>query len=240
MLKLDILVIAAHPDDAELGCGGTIASHVRQGKKVGIVDLTRGELGTRGTPEIRAREAEAAQKVLGLSVRENLGFSDAFFANDRAHQLALIQVIRKYQPDIILANAVEDRHPDHGRAAALVKESCFYAGLRKIETIYQDKPQQPWRPAQLYHFIQSNYINPDLIVDVSDSWEKKMEAIRCFESQFDGNNNPEEPQTFLTTPIFLQFVEARARELGHSIGVTYGEGFTIDKPIGLQSFYDIH
>lgn len=238
MIKLDILVLAAHPDDAELSCGGTIAAHVAMGKKVGIVDLTRGELGTRGTPEIRTREAEASQDVLGVSVRENIGFADGFFVNDKEHQRALIQVIRKYQPDIVLANAVDDRHPDHARGAALARDACFYAGLRRIETEYKGKSQQAWRPEKIYHFIQSNYIQPDLVVDISEYWEKKMQAIRCFESQFEGGS-ADEPQTYLTTPIFMQFIEARAKELGHSIGVAYGEGFTTEKQIKVKNFYDL-
>lgn len=239
MNKLDLLVLAAHPDDAELSCGGTIAAHVAMGKKVGIIDFTKGELGTRGTPEVRAQEAEASQRVLGVSVRENLGFADGFFLNDQAHQLILIKMIRKYQPDIVLANAIEDRHPDHARAAALTRDACFLAGLRKIETEADGQKQEAWRPGKVYHFIQSNYIKPDVVVDISDHWHTKMEAIKCFASQFDSDHS-DEPQTFLTTPIFLQFVEARSRELGHSIGVAYGEGFTVEKQIGIRSFYDIH
>ncbi len=239
MEKLDILVLAAHPDDAELSCGGTIAAHIAQGKKVGIIDLTRGELGTRGTPEIRAQEASAAQHMLGVSMRENMGFADGFFVNDEEHQRALIRVLRKYQPEMVLTNALADRHPDHARAAALVRDACFFAGLRKIETEEESKPQQPWRPAKLYHFIQSVYQKPDVVVDISAYWETKMQAIQCFKSQFDSSDT-KEPQTFLTTPIFLQFVEARARELGHAIGVAYGEGFNVEKQIGVKSLYDFY
>lgn len=239
MSKLNILVLAAHPDDAELGCGGTIAAHVAMGKKVGIIDLTRGELGTRGTPALRIREAEAARKVLGVSVRENMEFADGFFTNDREHQIPLIKMIRTYQPDIVLANAIDDRHPDHARAAALARDACFLAGLRKIETEVNGLPQQAWRPQKVYHFIQSRYIQPDVVVDISDYWQTKIEAIRCFASQFDSNYS-DEPQTFLTTPIFLQFVEARARETGHAIGAAYGEGFTMEKQIGIKSLYDLY
>ncbi len=239
MKKLDILVLAAHPDDAELSCGGTVAAHIAQGKKVGIIDLTRGELGTRGTPEIRAQEAADAQQALGISVRENMGFADGFFVNDEEHQRALIRVLRKYQPDIVLANALSDRHPDHARAAALARDACFFAGLRKIETEEEGKPQHPWRPARLYHFVQSVYQKPDIVVDISAYWETKMRAVQCFKSQFDSSNT-KEPQTFLTTPIFLQFVEARARELGHAIGVAYGEGFNVEKQIGVKSLYDFY
>ncbi len=239
MKKLDILVLAAHPDDTELSCGGTVAAHVAQGKKVGIIDLTRGELGTRGTPEIRAQEAADAQHVLGVSVRENMGFADGFFVNDEEHQRALIRVLRKYQPDMVLANALSDRHPDHARAAALARDACFFAGLRKIETEEEGKPQPAWRPARLYHFIQSVYQKPDIVVDISAYWETKMRAVQCFKSQFDSSDT-KEPQTFLTTPIFLQFVEARARELGHAIGVAYGEGFNVEKQIGVKSLYDFY
>lgn len=236
-MKLDILVIAVHPDDAELGCGGTIASHVAMGKHVGIVDLTAGELGTRGTVEIRARESAASSKVLGIKVRENLGFADGFFANDRRHQLEVIRIIRKYQPELVIANAVNDRHPDHGRAAQLSRDACFLSGLRMIETVDEGKVQQSWRPRQVWHMVQSVYIAPDVVVDVSAHWETKMEAIRCFKSQFDASEG-DEPGTFLTTPFFMKFVEARGQEYGHAIGVAYGEGFTTDKQLGVDSLFD--
>lgn len=237
-MKLDILVITVHPDDAELGCGGTIASHVAMGKKVGIVDLTAGEMGTRGTPEIRAQESAASTKVLGISVRENLGFADGFFANDKEHQLELIKVIRKYQPELVIANAVKDRHPDHGRAALLARDACFLSGLRMIKTEVEGEEQSAWRPSQVWHMVQSMYIVPDIVVDVSDHWETKMESIRCFKSQFDGSVG-DEPGTFLTTPYFMKFVEARGMEYGHAIGVAYGEGFTNDKQMGVNSLFDL-
>lgn len=236
-MKSDILVIAVHPDDAELGCGGTIASHVAMGKKVGIVDLTAGELGTRGSVEIRARESAASSKVLGIKVRENLGFADGFFANDRKHQLEIIRIIRKYQPELVIANAVNDRHPDHGRAAQLSRDACFLSGLRMIETIDEGKVQESWRPKQVWHMVQSQYIVPDVVVDVSKHWETKMEAIRCFKSQFDATEG-DEPGTFLTTPLFMKFVEARGQEYGHAISVAYGEGFTTDKQLGVTSLFD--
>lgn len=236
-MKLDILVITVHPDDAELGCGGTIASHVAMGKKVGIVDLTRGEMGTRGTVEVREQEANAASKVLGVSVRENLSMADGFFANDREHQLQLIKAIRRYQPDLVIANAIKDRHPDHGRAALLAKDACFLSGLRMIETKDEGKSQESWRPKQVWHMVQSMYITPDVVVDVSAHWETKMEAIRCFKSQFDASEG-DDPGTFLTTPLFMKFVEARGQEYGHAIGVAYGEGFTNDKQLGVESLYD--
>ncbi len=236
--KLDILVITTHPDDAELGCGGTIASHIAMGKKVGIADLTQGELGTRGTPKLRAEEAAAAQRVLGVTVRENLGLADGFFANDKEHQLAIIKVIRQYQPDIVITNAITDRHPDHGRGAQLTKDACFYAGLRMIAS-EMDGPQEAWRPGKIYYMVQNNYIQPDIVVDISDYWHTKLAAIKCFSSQFDAKSS-DEPQTHLTTPHFLHFVEARAREYGHAIGVAFGEGFTVDKQIGVRSLYDLY
>ena len=237
-MKLDLLVFTAHPDDAELSCAGTIISHVQRGKKVGIVDLTRGELGTRGTPEIRAAEAANAMKVMGLSARENLGFRDGFFIDDEAHRLEVVKMIRKYQPDIILANAVSDRHPDHGRAAKLVSESCFIAGLKMVETSLEGAPQQPWRPKAVYHYIQSVFITPDFVVDVSDAWEKKMEAIRCFKSQFhDPSSN--EPSTYISSPEFLKMLESRGKELGHAIGAAYGEGFTKERHLGVSDLFGL-
>lgn len=237
-MKLDILALAAHPDDTELGCSGTIAAHVAAGKRVGIVDFTRGELGTRGTPAVREQEAEDSRKLLGVAVRENLEFADGFFANDQAHQREVVRMIRRYRPEVVLANAVTDRHPDHGRGAALARDACFIAGLRKVETSWDGKPQEAWRPTRVYHYIQAYSIVPDFIVDISDHWETKIKAIRSFASQFGGAAN-DEPETYLTTPIFLQFIEARARELGHSIGVAYGEGFTAAQPLGVRQLDDI-
>lgn len=238
MSKVDLLVISAHPDDAELGCGATIAQLVAQGKTVGMLDLTRGELGTRGTVEIRAQEAEDGRKILGASFRENLEFADAFFSNDQAHQREIIRAIRRFQPEIVLTNAIHDRHPDHGRAANLVREACFYAGLRKISTHWDESEQSAWRPRQVYHYIQSEPIVPDLVVDVSDHWETKMKSIRAFKSQFNAQEGSD-PQTFLTTPLFLNFIEARGKELGHAIGVAYGEGFTVNGQIGIKSIWDL-
>ena len=226
-MKLDILVLAAHPDDAELGCGGTILKHVAMGHKVGVVDLTRGELGTRGTPETRAKEAADSAKILGLSVRENLGLPDGFFVNGKEHQLEVVKAIRKYQPDIILANAVYDRHPDHGRGSELAFEASFLSGLKKVET-----GQSPWRAKTVYHYIQSQLLQPDFVVDVSDFWEKKIEAIRAFKTQFHDPNN-KEPDTFISSPAFMKLVESRGHEYGHSIGVKYGEGYTVRRSIGV-------
>jgi bacillithiol biosynthesis deacetylase BshB1 len=232
-MKLDILVLAAHPDDAELGCGGTILKHVAMGHKVGVIDFTRGELGTRGTPETREKEAADSAKILGLSVRENVGLPDGFFVNGKEHQLEVVKVIRKYQPDIILANAVYDRHPDHGRGSELAFEASFLSGLKKVET-----GQAPWRPKVMYHYIQSQLLQPDFVVDVSDFWEKKMEAIRAFRSQFHDPNS-KEPDTFISSPAFMKLVESRGHEYGHSIGVKYGEGYTVRRSIGVNSLTDL-
>jgi bacillithiol biosynthesis deacetylase BshB1 len=227
-MKLDILVMAAHPDDAELAVSGTIAGAIAQGKKVGIVDFTRGELGTRGTPEIRLAESTAASQVLGIHARENLELADGFFQNNRESQMKLIEVIRKYQPEIVLANALEDRHPDHGKGASLAIDACFLSGLRKIET-----GLPAWRPKHLYHYIQDRYLEPDFVVDISAHWELKEKAIRAFKSQFFDPNSTE-PASYISSPDFLNFIQARAQEMGHKIGVKYGEGFQSQSPIQLS------
>lgn len=233
-MKLDILVFASHPDDAELGCGGTILSEVKKGKKVGIVDLTLGELGTRGNPDLRKKETAKSSKVLGIAIRENLQFRDAFFINDESHQLEIVKVIRKYKPDIILANAIQDRHPDHPKAAQLVSQSVFVSGLLKIETEIDTGKQEAWRPSKVYHYIQSWHIKPDFIINISDFWEKKMEAIKCFESQFYSRESAE-PETFISSPEFLKLLEARAKEYGSLIGVEFGEGFTVERTPGISA-----
>ena len=237
-MKLDILVLASHPDDAELGCGGTIVKHITSGYKVGVVDFTRGELGTRGTAQTRNQEAADSAKILGLTARENLDLADGFFQNDKECQLAVIKAVRKYQPDIILANATYDRHPDHGRGAALAFEACFLSGLSKLETQLDGSKQNAWRPKAFYHYIQSQFIAPDFIVDISDVWDKKLEAIRAFRTQF-FDPTSKEPETYISSPAFLKLLEARAIEMGHGIGVKYGEGFTVRRWIGVKSLYDI-
>lgn len=238
-MKLDILVLAAHPDDAELGCGGTIAKHIALGHKVGIVDLTRGELGTRGTPETREREAAESARILSVSVRENLNLKDGFFQNDPQSQLTVIREIRKYQPKIILANAVSDRHIDHGKGASLAHDATFLSGLVKIETRDEQGGQQkPWRPDALYHYVQSQFITPDFVVDITDHWETKMKAIKAFGSQF-FNPASKEPETYISKPGFLRMIEARAVEYGHAIGATYGEGFTVRRFIGVDSLFNL-
>ena len=239
-MKLDILVMAVHPDDAELSCAGTIASHIAAGKKVGIVDFTQGELGTRGTPAIRLAESEAATEILGLHARENLGFRDGFSVNDETHQRMLMEVIRRYQPDIVLANAMDDRHPDHGRAAKLAIDACFYSGLRMVETIDRllGTPQQAWRPKAVYHYIQDRYLEPDFVFDITPFWSIKDQAVRAFRSQFHDPTSSD-PESYLSSPDFLLFVEARARDMGHKIGVTYGEGFTMARPPGVRDLFSL-
>ena len=239
-MKLDILAIAAHPDDIELGCSGTILMEIKNGKKVGIVDLTQGELGTRGTIETRAKEAKQAAELLGVVVRENMKMADGFFQNDPHHQMKLIPFIRKYQPEIILANAPEDRHPDHGRAAKLISDAAFLSGLQKIETKEETgKPQHAWRPKYVFHFIQDRYLEPSFVIDITDVFEKRMESIKCFSSQFyspgTGKDN-DEPQSYISTPEFLDSIVARARMMGKRIGVKYGEGFITEKSIGFKNF----
>lgn len=235
MQKLDILAFGAHPDDVELGCGGTILAAVAEGKKVGIIDLTKGELGTRGTVDIRLMEAQAASKVLGVTVRENLGMADGFFKNDQDHQLVIIECIRRFQPTIVLCNAPEDRHPDHGRAAALVADACFLSGLNKIQTTHNGEAQTAWRPANVFHYIQSRSLTPSFVVDISAHMDKKMESILAHSSQF-FDPNSKEPDTFISGNSFLEFVKGRAKELGQQIGVDFAEGFISNKIIGVKSF----
>ncbi len=238
MIKLDILALAAHPDDVELSSAGTLIKAIQQGKKAGIVDFTRGELGTRGTPEIRMQEAQAAATIMGLSARENLGFRDGFFKNDEEHQLEVVKAIRKYQPEIVLANAIDDRHPDHGRASFLSKEACFLAGLAMIETVVDGVKQAPWRPKAVYHYIQSIPHTPDFIVDVSSVWETKMNAIRAFKTQFHDPKSGER-ETYISSPRFMKMVDSRGNHYGHEIGVEYGEGFTVERAIGTDTIFNL-
>jgi bacillithiol biosynthesis deacetylase BshB1 len=239
MLKLDILVLPVHPDDAELGCSGTILKEIAQGKKVGIVDLTRGELGTRGSAEIRDQEAAESSRILGLAVRDNLELPDGFFENTKEYQLKVIEAIRRFRPEIVITNAYHDRHPDHGRASELVEASAFLAGLRKIETRYNNEVQEAWRPNLVLHFIQDNYIKPDILIDVTNHWDKKIESIYAFGSQFFNPDWENEPQTYISSPDFIAVIEARAREFGKSIGVKYAEGFTSKKILGVDTLFDL-
>ena len=237
-MKLDILVLAVHPDDAELGCSGTILKHIALGKKVGIVDFTRGELGTRGTAETRDAEAADSARILGLHARENLRFKDGFFKNDEAHQIEVIKMIRKYQPEIVLSNALEDRHPDHGRAGDLANDACFLSGLTKIRTQLNGDEQEAWRPRLLFQYIQDRYIRPDIIVDITPYIETKIASIKAFKTQF---FNPEldEPDTYISSPDFFESVIGRCREFGKSIGTTYAEGFTSRKLLGIDDLFQL-
>lgn len=237
-MKLDILAFGAHPDDVELGCGATIAKEISKGKKVGIVDLTRGELGTRGTAEIRDLEAKKSAEILGVAARENLGFADGFFINDKAHQLKIIEMVRKYQPEVVLCNAIEDRHIDHAKGSNLVSDACYLSGLIRIETTHQDEVQNQWRPKQVYHYIQWKNLNPDFVVDVSGFIDKKMEAIQAYSSQF-YDPKSKEPETPITSKNFFDSVDYRARDLGRLIGVSHAEGFTIERVLGVNGLDDI-
>lgn len=239
MSKVDILVFAAHPDDAELACSGTIATHIAQGKKVAIVDLSRGEMGTRGSVEERNQEGKIASEILGISHRENLDFPDVFFELNEKNKIKVVEKIRKYQPDIVLANAVRDRHPDHAKGAALVKDAVFWAGLSKLPTYDENGiAQTPHRPKRLYHYIQSDYIEPDILVDVSAHWEQKIASIKAFKSQFFDPNSTE-PATYISSPEFLEFIVARARAFGQRIGVKYAEGFTVERTIGVRDLSNL-
>lgn len=238
-MKLDILAIAAHPDDAELSCSGTLAVHKKLGQRIGIVDLTGGELGSRGSIDIRREEAARSSEILQLDVRENLGFRDGFFKNDEDHQLAVIRVLRKYKPSIVLANAPKDRHPDHGKAAELIKDACFLSGLRKIETTMDGIPQEAWRPKKIFNFIQDLYIEPDVIIDITPCFETKINSIKAFGTQFFSGND-DEPVTYISQSDFLETIEYRCRLMGKKIGVKYGEGFlSLHNHIGLSDFSSV-
>ena len=237
-MKLDILAFGAHPDDVELGCAGTILKEIAMGKTVGIVDLTRGELGTRGSAELRDQEAAAAAQILGVSVRENLRFRDGFFVNDEAHQLEVIKMIRKYQPEIVLCNAIEDRHIDHGKGSQLVSDACFLSGLMKIETKLDEQTQQPWRPKLVYHYIQWKDIKPDFVVDITGFTDKKVDSILAYRSQFyDPNSN--EPESPITSKNFLESLNYRSRDFGRLVGVDHAEGFTVERYLAVNSLADL-
>ncbi len=237
-MKLDILAFGAHPDDVELGCGGTISKEIALGKKVGIIDLTRGELGTRGSAEIRNQEAEDAAKILGVSVRENLDMRDGFFVNDESHQLEIIQMLRKYKPEIVLCNAIDDRHIDHGKGSQLVSDACFLSGLMKIETEINGEKQEAWRPKLVYHYIQWKHITPDFVVDITGYNDKRVEAIMAYSSQF-FNPNSDEPETLIASKNFLESLNYRAQDLGRLIGTDYAEGFTVERYLGVNSLGDL-
>ncbi|MCI4671224.1 MAG: bacillithiol biosynthesis deacetylase BshB1 [Bacteroidia bacterium] len=239
-LKLDVLVMAPHPDDVELGCGGTIAKMVAEGKKLGVIDLTRGELGSRGSAEIRDREAADAAEILGLSIRENLSFRDGFFTHDDEHKLAIIRKIRKYKPEILIAGAPEDRHPDHGRATKLIRDAAFLSGLLKIQTEEDGMIQEHWRPKRIFHFIQDYNLTPSFVVDISEYWDQKKASILAYSSQFfNPDYESDEPETYISNKGFFQFLEARARNMGHLVGAEYGEGFISETPLLVQDPMDL-
>lgn len=237
-MKLDILAFGAHPDDVELGCGATIAKEISLGKKVGIVDLTRGELGTRGSAEIRDMEAAKAAEILGVSVRENLNFRDGFFLNDEKHQLEIIKMIRKYQPEIVLCNAIDDRHIDHAKGSKLVSDACFLSGLRRIETSLEEVNQAEWRPKLVYHYIQWKNIEPDFVVDVSEFMQTKLDAVMAYSSQF-YDPNSKEPVSPIATKNFTESVEYRAKDLGRLVFAEYAEGFTVERYVAVNSLADL-
>ncbi|REG87491.1 bacillithiol biosynthesis deacetylase BshB1 [Winogradskyella sediminis] len=239
-MKLDILAIGAHPDDVELGCGATLAKEVSRGKKVGIIDLTRGELGTRGTAETRDEEALNAAKILGVQSRINMRFADGFFTNDKAHQLEIVKMIRYYKPEIIICNAIDDRHIDHPKGSQLVSDACFLSGLKKIETFYNDEKQsqEPWRPKVVYHYIQWKDIIPDVVVDVSGFMEKKEKSVLAYKTQF-FDPNSKEPETPISSKNFTDSVDYRARNLGRLIGVEHAEGYTVERFVAVESLFDL-
>ena len=234
-MKVDILAIGAHPDDVELGCGGTVAKLISEGKTVAIVDLTQGELGTRGTNLTRAEEAANSAKILGISARENLKMKDGFVSNCEEHQMQIVKIIRKYRPEIVLANAIDDRHPDHAKAAKLVSDACFLSGLVKIETVSEGENQKPWRPKQIFHYIQWKNIAPDFVIDISNFMEKKIEACLAFKTQFYDPNSTE-PMTPISTKDFLESLTYRAQDLGRLSGVEFAEGFTTEKLLAFKNF----
>ena len=238
-MKLDILAIGAHPDDIELSCAGTILKEIAAGKKVGVLDLTHGELGTRGSGELRLIEAAASAKILGLSCRENVDFADGFFKNDEEHIKGIVRILRKYRPEVILSNAPTDRHPDHGRGSKLTSDACFYSGLRRIETEMNGETQEAWRPKVIYNYIQDRFLKPDFVVDVTPFVPKKMESIKAFKSQF---FNPEsnEPESPLTMKNFFGYVSGRMVDMGRYIGADYAEGFLVERPAGVESILDLY
>ncbi len=240
-MKLDILAIGVHPDDVELSSSGTLLKHINMGYKVGLLDLTKGELGSRGTPEIRAKEAQNSAQLMGAKVRENVGLKDGFIAHTEESMRAIIPYIRAYQPDIILANALSDRHPDHGRAAKIVADACFLAGLVKIETSWKGVPQEKWRPKAIYHYIQDHQLHPDFVVDISPYLEKKMELILTFRSQFFTGEEAysQEPQTPISGKDFMDFMRAKARVFGRMAGYEYAEGFNLARPMGIPNLLEI-
>lgn len=237
-MKLDILAFGAHPDDVELSCSGVLAKEVSLGRKVGIIDLTQGEMGTRGSKELRMQEAQEAAEIIGASIRKNLKFRDAFIANDEAHQFKIIEQIREHKPEIVFCNAIDDRHIDHGKASKLVSDACFLSGLRKLETSYKQKKQEAWRPKLVYHYIQWKEIEPDVVVDITHYIDQKVNSVKAYKSQFYSANS-KEPQTPISSANFLDSVTYRSRNLGRIIGVEYAEGFTVERYPAVNSIFDL-
>ncbi|MFD1095465.1 bacillithiol biosynthesis deacetylase BshB1 [Salegentibacter chungangensis] len=237
-MKLDILAVGAHPDDVELSCSGTLAKEIDRGRKVGILDLTRGELGTRGTALTRDKEAADAARKLGVKVRHNLEFSDGFFENNTAHQLEIIKILRKYRPEVVFCNAVDDRHIDHGKGAKLVSDACFLSGLRKIETIMDGEAQESWRPKHVYHYIQWKNLQPDFVVDITGYLGKKLDSVKAYKTQF-YDENSEEPKTPISSSNFLDSITYRAQDLGRLINTEHGEGFTVERYVAVDSIFDL-
>ncbi len=237
-MKLDILAFGAHPDDVELSCSGTLALEISRGKTAGIIDLTRGEMGTRGTAETREAEAQKAAGIMGVKIRENLGFKDALFTNDEDHKREVIKVLRKYQPDVVFCNAIKDRHIDHARASTLVSEACFLSGLQKYKTEINGNEQEKWRPKRVYHYIQWYDIEPDFVVDISSTIETKIQAVKAYKTQF-YDPDSKEPETPISSSNFMESISYRARNFGRIIGVDYAEGFTAERHIGIKSVFDL-
>jgi len=237
-MTVDILVIMAHPDDAELCCSGTILSSINQGLTVGLVDLTKGELGTRGNEKIRLIESKNSSDLLELKFRDNLGFRDGFISNTESYINEIIKKIRKYSPKVVITNSKKDRHPDHENASKIVKKACFLSGLVKYKTTVNDMNQEPHRPKLILYSIQNDYVKPDIVIDVTDFFSKKMESVKCFKSQF-YDPDSSEPDSFISSLEFLDFIESRSIEMGHKIGAKYGEGFTLDNPISLNNILNI-
>jgi bacillithiol biosynthesis deacetylase BshB1 len=238
MIKLDILAVGVHPDDVELSCSGTLLKHIALGKKVGILDLTLGELGTRGNAELRTQEANNSANILGIQVRKQLNMADGFFEHNENHIYQIIEMIRLFQPEIVLCNAIQDRHPDHGRAAKLTADACFYSGLAKIQTNHHNVAQTCWRPKAVYHYIQDNFIEPDFVIDISEHMDKKMESILAFSSQF-YNPNSDEPETPISSKNFMEHIKSRARQFARAINVDYAEGFTTNRYPGVDNLFDL-
>ncbi len=238
-MKIDILAFGAHPDDVELSASGTLLKHIDKGYKVGIVDLTQGELGSRGTAQTRFTEAGVASELLGVEFRENLNLGDGFFEVNQENLLRVIEMIRKYRPEIVFCNAVSDRHPDHSRGGDLVARACFLSGLLKIKTFNKGKEQEHWRPKSVYRYVQDNWVTPDIVVDISDYFEVKMSAVLAYKTQFYSSEEDNSVQTPISSPEFLEFIKAKASVLGRIIGVRYAEGFTVERPVGVHDFFDL-